>query len=196
VRLIGPRGAAQHGHIAYYKPAGQLTTRADERGRSTVFESVPRPPSGRWIAVGRLDINTSGLLLLTTDGELAHRLMHPRYEVSRGYAVRVLGSLADTQVAALLRGVMLEDGPARFESIHAAGGEGVNRWYRVTLKEGRKREVRRMFEAIGMAVSRLIRIQYGPVELGKLSTGQSRPLEPGEVRALYSAVGLEPAGSK
>lgn len=141
--------------------------------------------------MGRLDANTSGLLLLTTDGELAHRLMHPRFRISRQYAVRILGELGDEQVAELTDGVQLDDGPAHFERLRATGGEGANRWYQVSLREGRNREVRRMFEAVGVVISRLIRTHYGPVELGKLSRGKWRELRPREVRALYDAVGLD-----
>lgn len=190
VRLRGVSG--EHTHLAYYKPAGEVTTRDDPEGRPTVFDRLPAPSSGRWIAVGRLDLNTSGLLLLTTDGELAHRLMHPRYEVSREYAVRLLGAPGDADLAALKSGIRLDDGLARFDSVEQGGGAGANAWIHVALREGRNREVRRMFEAIGLTVSRLIRVRYGPVQLARMKRGLHRRLEPGEVRQLYAVVGLEP----
>ena len=190
VRLKRQLGA--HRHIAYYKPAGEVTTRDDPEQRPTIFERLPRPPHGRWISIGRLDLNTSGLLLLTTDGELAHRLMHPRYAVSREYAVRLLGTPTDEQLRSLSEGVVLEDGPAHFESIESRGGTGRNVWLHVTLREGRNREVRRMFDAVGLIVSRLIRVRYGPVQLAKMQRGRMRDLTSGEVASLYEAVGMAP----
>jgi 23S rRNA pseudouridine2605 synthase len=190
IKLTQGKTILTHAHLAYYKPVGQLTSRDDPERRSLVFDSLPRPPHGRWINVGRLDISTSGLLLFTTDGELAHRLMHPRYEISREYAVRLLGSPDAEQLRRLTEGIELEDGPASFDSVKAAGGTGTNVWIHVTLREGRNREVRRMFDAIGLVVSRLIRIRYGPTELGKMHRGTSRRLEAGEIAALYAAVGL------
>ncbi|HEX5418652.1 MAG TPA: pseudouridine synthase [Gammaproteobacteria bacterium] len=182
-----------HGYLAYYKPAGELTTRDDPERRPTVFDSLPKPKQGRWISIGRLDLNTSGLLLLTTDGELSYRLMHPRHEISREYAVRLLGSPSNEQLEQLLRGLELDDGPARFEHIdRRGGGGGRNEWLHVTLREGRNREVRRMFDALNLTVSRLIRVRYGPVQLGKLQRGRFRLLTSGEVEALYTAVGLPP----
>lgn len=176
--------------IAYYKPAGEITSRKDPEGRPTVFEQIKPPRRGRWVSVGRLDINTSGLLLLTTDGELAHRLMHPSYEIPREYAVRILGRLSRQQMKRLQDGVELEDGMARFDAIAASGGEGANAWYRVTLHEGRNREVRRLFEALEVPVSRLLRTRFGPIELGNMRRGLSRGLEKQELRSLYSAVDL------
>ena len=162
--------------LIYNKPEGELVTRSDPEGRATVFS---RLPPGRWVAVGRLDINSAGLLLFTDDGELANRLMHPRYEMTREYAVRAQGPV---DVEKLRRGVMLDDGPAAFGSIEATdprATSAANRWYRVALKEGRKREVRRLFEAVGARVSRLLRVRYGPIEL-------PRDLQPGSWRELSS----------
>jgi len=185
------RRAPHHYHLVYYKPAGQITSRADPEGRATVFDSIKPPPQGRWISVGRLDVSTSGLLFLTTDGELAHRLMHPSFEIVREYAVRTLGELSPAQCQRLLDGVELEDGPAALVSIGADGGTGANRWYRVGVREGRNREIRRIFEAVGAPVSRLIRVAFGPLKLGSMRRGETRRPAPHEVAALYAAVGLE-----
>lgn len=179
--------------IALNKAEGVVTTRSDPQGRPTVFDSLPNLSRGRWIAVGRLDINTSGLLLFTNDGALADRLMHPSSEISREYACRVLGEVTVEMLEALKKGVMLEDGKGRFDTIEIAGGEGANQWFHVTLKEGRNREVRRLWESQGVQVSRLIRLRYGPIRLDRyLMRGKTRPLKPGEIRALYDEAGLPP----
>ncbi len=175
--------------IAYHKPEGELVTRNDPEGRKTVFTALPKVQNGRWIAVGRLDINSSGLLFFTTDGERANRLMHPSLQVEREYAVRVLGDVTAEMMHQLTHGVELEDGKARFEEIVESGGESANRWYHVVLVEGRNREVRRMWEAVGAQVNRLIRVRYGPVFLGKYPrVGQFRELEKEEVQALRRLV--------
>ena len=179
--------------LVYSKPEGELVTRADPEGRRTVFESLPRPKGGRWIAVGRLDVNSMGLLLLTTDGELANRLMHPSREVEREYAVRVLGEVTPEVLQRLRSGVELDDGPARFDNVADMGGEGANHWYRVTLHEGRYREVRRMWEAVGVKVSRLKRVRFGPVTLGSTDrAGRWRDATAEERAALVALAGLPP----
>lgn len=189
-----PRADRPHAWLAYHKPDGEISTERDPEGRPTVFQALPKARR-RWISVGRLDVNTSGLLLFTTDGELAHKLMHPSSEVAREYAVRVLGEVTAETLQRLLDGVELEDGPARFGSIRASGGDGANTWFNVTLAEGRNREVRRLWEAVGHQVSRLIRVAYGPVQLPRgLRRGQSRALEDGEIAALYALAGLEQPG--
>src|SRR5450432_2826194 len=177
--------------LLYHKPAGEIVSRADPEGRPTVFDKLPRLGSAKWIAVGRLDFNSEGLLMFTTLGELANRLMHPRYEVEREYAVRVVGTLTPEQERALLEGVELEDGPARVLSLADGGGEGANHWYKLTLPEGRNREVRRMFEALGLMVSRLIRTRYGIVNMPpQLKRGQTLELAPDELNKLLTATGL------
>ena len=182
--------------LMYHKPEGELTTLSDPENRPTVFDHLPKPPSGRWIYIGRLDINTSGLLLFTTDGELANALMHPKYEVERIYAARVYGEVSEEIIDKLTQGVMLEDGKARFNRVTYVGGEGRNSWYHVSLKEGRKREVRRLWEAVGLKVSRLIRIKYAGVELDPaLKTGQYRELSLVEINKLRKTVKLDPIES-
>jgi 23S rRNA pseudouridine2605 synthase len=178
--------------LIYNKAEGELCTLSDPAGRPTIFQRLPRIHRGRWISVGRLDFNTSGLLLVTNDGELAHRLMHPSGEIEREYAVRVRGQVTEDMVHQLKHGVELEDGLAKFDSITDAGGEGSNHWYHVILKEGRNREVRRMWEAVGARVSRLIRIRFGPVHLPRgLSQGHWEDIDDKLMRRLLSEVGLE-----
>lgn len=177
--------------LLYNKPEGEIVSRDDPEGRPSVFSQLPRLRGAKWIAVGRLDINSGGLLLFTTSGDLANRLMHPRYEIEREYAVRVMGVLSKAQAQQLLIGIEMEDGLGKFELIEDHGGEGSNRWYHVVLKEGRKREVRRIFQAVGLMVSRLIRVRYGNITLPpRVKRGQSLDLEPAQVQALLSSVGL------
>lgn len=179
--------------LAYYKPEGEICSANDPEGRTTVFERLPKLTHDRWIMVGRLDINSTGLLLFTNDGELAHRLMHPSNEIVREYAVRVLGELTPEMMKNLTDGVMLEDGLAKFEDIKQGGGEGVNKWYHVKLKEGRNREVRRLIESQGLKVSRLLRTSYGSVDLPKeLRTGRFIELDRKEIHRLIDLVGIRP----
>jgi len=183
--------------LMYHKPEGEIVSRDDPDGRPSVFAALPRMRGGRWINVGRLDFNTSGLLLFTTSGELANKLMHPSSELVREYAVRVLGELTMDAQKELLAGVELEDGPASFASLVDAGGEGANKWYRVSLFEGRNREVRRMFEAVGCTVSRLIRVRYGPFVLPpQLKRGRSHELTEDEVKVLLRELGKSAAAPK
>jgi 23S rRNA pseudouridine2605 synthase len=177
--------------IAYHKPAGEVVTHDDPQNRPTVFRKLPRLQHGKWQSVGRLDLNTEGLLLFTSNGQLANQLMHPRFGLEREYAVRVLGALSKEEKQQLLDGVQLEDGPAKFGSLEDGGGEGSNCWYRVTISEGRNREVRRMIEAVGHAVSRLIRIRYGQMVLPRgLKRGAFMELDESDIRALIQACGL------
>jgi len=178
--------------IAYHKPVGEVVTHDDPQNRPTVFRKLPRLQQGKWQSVGRLDLNTEGLLLFTSSGELANKLMHPRFGLEREYAVRVLGALSSEEKARLLEGVQLDDGMAAFGSIEEGGGEGSNCWYRVTISEGRNREVRRMMEAVGHAVSRLIRIRYGAMVLPRgLKRGAWMELDESDIAALMKAAGAE-----
>ena len=176
--------------LLYHKPEGEIVSRDDPGGRPTVFSRLPRLKSGRWIAIGRLDFNSCGLLLFTNDGALANQMMHPRYGIEREYAVRLLGQIDDETRARLLEGIELEDGLAHFNHLVDAGGEGANHWYRLSLGEGRNREVRRMFEAVGLQVSRLMRVRYGPIVLPpRLRRGQVVDLPPDDVRRLVRSAG-------
>lgn len=178
--------------IIYNKPEGELVTRSDPEGRKTVFTRLPKLKQGRWIAVGRLDVNSSGLLLFTTDGELANRLMHPNQLIEREYAVRVHGEVNEDMIKQLVTGVELEDGPARFEEVVSSGGEGSNRWFHVVLMEGRRREVRRMWESVGATVNRLKRVRFGPIILdSKVKVGQWRELDKQERKDLMRVAGLK-----
>jgi len=177
--------------LVYNKPVGEVTTRSDPQGRPTVFDRLPEPPEGRWVAVGRLDLNTSGLLLLTTDGELANAMMHPSNRVDREYACRILGAVDEDALERLRTGVELDDGPAQFSDIVESGGSGENRWYHVTLLEGRNREVRRLWDSQGVTVSRLKRVRYGALFLPKgLRMGQFEKLGDRNHRVLREDVGL------
>ncbi|ANJ67980.1 hypothetical protein A9404_11885 [Halothiobacillus diazotrophicus] len=179
--------------LIYHKPEGEITSTSDPEGRPTVFGSLPPIRQGRWITVGRLDFNTSGLLLVTNDGELANRLMHPSHQIERTYAVRVLGGLSEEQIRQLTTEVMLEDGPAHFDQLVEAGGTGANKWYHVTLREGRNREIRRMIDAVEGTVSRLIRISYAGIALPpRLKPGRAQDLPPDIEDQLVRLVGLRP----
>ncbi|MDH1262562.1 23S rRNA pseudouridine(2605) synthase RluB [Pseudomonas sp. GD03944] len=180
--------------LIYNKPDGEICTRDDPEGRPTVFDRLPRPKEGRWINIGRLDINTTGLLMFTTDGELANRLMHPSYQMDREYAVRVRGEVDEEMIERLKAGVMLEDGPAKFTDIkEAPGGEGFNHWYHCVVMEGRNREVRRLWESQGLVVSRLKRVRFGPVFMtSDLTMGRWREMSQREVDILSEEVGLKP----
>ena len=189
---LGSRLKATPRVLLYHKSAGEISTRKDPEGRKTVFENLPILKNGRWIQVGRLDLNTDGLLLFTTDGELANRLMHPSYEIEREYAVRVLGEVTNEMIDNLKQGVILEDGKAKFNKITFAGGEGANKWYHVVLKEGRNREVRRLWETQQVKVSRLIRVRYGDVSLSRsLRAGRYEEMTIKQMISLYKKVDLE-----
>lgn len=185
-KLINVRFAERAPRVlVYHKPEGEIVSKDDPEGRPTVFERLPKLNKGRWIAIGRLDFNTSGLLLFTDNGDLANRMMHPRYELEREYAVRLLGELTTEQMDSLKNGVQLEDGLAKFSMIREDGGEGANRWYRVSISEGRNREVRRMFESLGLTVSRLMRVRYGAIELPRrLKRGMYEEMAPDLVAKL------------
>ncbi len=175
--------------LLYHKPAGEVCTRKDPEGRATVFEALPRIQGGRWIAVGRLDFNTAGLLLFTNDGEFANQLMHPSANLEREYAVRLFGEVDPEVIKTLKTGIELEDGFARFENIIDAGGQGSNHWYHVIVKEGRNRIVRRLWESQNITVSRLIRVRYGPVALPRrLPQGKWQELNPQEIKGLLSSL--------
>jgi len=178
--------------LIYHKPEGEIVTQDDPEQRASVFDKLPRIRGAKWIAIGRLDLNTSGLLMFTTSGELANRFMHPRYEVEREYAVRIFGELTEAQLHQLQIGIELDDGPANFDSIFAQGGEGANHWYQVILREGRNREVRRLFDAMQTPVSRLIRVRFGPVALPpRLKRGMMMEVPPKQVQEIMEWAGLE-----
>ncbi len=180
--------------LLYHKQEGEIVSQDDPEKRASVFDKLPRIRGAKWVSIGRLDINTSGLMIFTTSGELANRLMHPRYEVEREYAVRVMGELSDEQMLLLKNGVELEDGIANFDVIQDKGGEGANHWYQVVLREGRNREVRRLFEAVHLMVSRLMRVRFGPISLpSRLKRGQMLALQDKEVRQLLEWAELEAA---
>jgi len=183
--------------LAYYKPEGEIVSRADPKHKKSVFHQLPRLKQGRWITVGRLDINTSGLLLFTNHGELANRLMHPSYEIEREYAVRVLGTATEKQISAMKEGVESEGDVLKFDDITDAGGEGTNHWYHVTLSEGKNHEVRRIWKEMNLMVSRLIRIRYGNLALSKeMSRGKWRYLKEYETKKLLSSVSMESTGQE
>lgn len=186
------RTEVQQRVIAYHKPVGEVCSRDDPEGRKTIYANLPKLKTGRWISVGRLDLNTSGLLLLTTDGELANKLMHPSSEIEREYAVRILGEVSPEIIKQLKTNVPLDDGDAHFSDIKESGGDGANRWYHVVLKEGRNREVRRLWEHFGFAVSRLMRVRYGDITLNRrIRPSKSDDLSDTEIASLYQSVGLE-----
>ena len=175
--------------LLYYKPVGEISSRSDPKHSRTVFDHLPHLKQGRWVQVGRLDINTSGLLIFTNNGELANRLMHPKYELEREYAVRVYGQVSPDAIAALLKGVPLDDGIAKFKKIEYRGGEGTNSWYHVVLSEGRNREVRRLWQSQGVDVSRLVRVRYGQFQLPRsLDRGNYVELPIHEVDAFIASL--------
>lgn len=177
--------------LIYHKPTGEIVSRNDPQGRPTIFAQLPKLDTSRWISVGRLDVNTSGLLLVTNNGELANKLMHPSTEVEREYAVRILGEVPEEKIELLKQGVALEDGIAKFDQIYFMGGEGANKWYHVVVSEGRNRLVRRLWEAQNVVVSRLMRVRYGPVVLSDgLRTGKCYELDAKELELLFEFAGL------
>jgi 23S rRNA pseudouridine2605 synthase len=185
-RTLDPAPAVQTRCILYHKPTGEVCSRKDPEGRRTVFERLPKLKSGRWISIGRLDFNTSGLLLFTTDGDLANALMHPSSNIEREYMVRVMGKVEMEMLHRMVEGVMLEDGMARFTDITDAGGEGINHWFYVVIMEGRNREVRRLWESQGLTVSRLKRVRYGEVFIpSRVKQGQWSEMETAEIKSLY-----------
>lgn len=191
-KLLKPPALEETRCILYHKPTGEVCTRKDPQGRRTVFERLPKLKSGRWISIGRLDYNTSGLLLFSTDGELANALMHPSANIEREYMVRVMGEVDDDMLLRMTEGVMLEDGVAKFADIQPSGGDGINRWFYVVLMEGRNREVRRLWESQGLTVSRLKRVRYGDVFIpSKVKQGQWIELPRKEVKSLYRMGGLQ-----
>ncbi len=193
-RVMASDGALRTRVLLYHKPVGQVCSRKAEREGDSVFDHLPRVQGARWVSVGRLDVNTSGLLIFTDDGELANRLMHPSFEVQRKYAVRIRGQVDDTMMQRLLDGVELEDGIAKFETLDMAGGEHTNSWFHVTLREGRNREVRRLWESQDVEVSRLIRLQYGPLSLPRgLGRGRYRFLDGADLRNFLKALGYHAA---
>ena len=191
-RRVDVSGTQKTRIILYHKPEGEIVSRDDPRERQTVFANLPKPKNAKWIAIGRLDFNTSGLLIFTTSGELANRMMHPSFDTEREYSARIFGELTEDQIALLLSGVELSDGFGQFEVCESIGGEGRNRWYRVIVKEGRNRLVRRMFESLGYQVSRLIRIRFGSVVLPpRLTRGKWLELKDNEAHKLETQCGIE-----
>lgn len=189
-RILG-KNPIKHRYLLYNKPPGEICSASDPENRPTVFDNLPRIKKQRWISVGRLDFNTSGLLLFTTDGELANRLMHPSYQIEREYAVRVLGEVTDDRLQSMMEGVLLEDGIAKFTDIQQGRGEGANQWYYVVIMEGKNREVRRLWESQGLKVSRLKRVRYGNVFIpSSVKSGQYTELKKEEVAGLYALVNL------
>ncbi len=187
-----PRSASSRKVLLYHKPMGEICSRNDPEGRPDIFRKLPKIAHGRWVSVGRLDFNTSGLLLLTNDGELANRLMHPKYQIEREYAVRILGEVSKEMLQQLRDGVMLEDGMANFDAIYNVGGEGKNHWYHVVLSEGKNREVRRLWEALGVRVSRLTRVRFGFLPLKKyLRPGHFKDASEEEIRKLLQLVDMD-----
>ena len=183
--------------LMYHKPVGLVSTRSDPEGRPTVFSQLPKLQQGRWIGIGRLDINTSGLLLFTTNGELANRLMHPSFEVEREYAVRVRGDVTPEKLEALTTGIELEDGVAKFDQVTDGGGQGTNHWYHVTLREGKNREVRRLWDAVDIEVSRLVRVRYDEFTLPKwLKPGKTRFFDDDVVARLFARLELDDGADK